>query len=257
MWALVFLAGILSHCGREPEDSGAKGPWKPKKGTRYIGNLPKEIVWLKDGAEMVLVPAGEFLCGEEKEKKYLDSFYIDKYPVTNERYQKFVKATEHRAPYMDNPEVEAFNWKNEKYPRGKGKYPVVVVDWFDVVEFCKWAGKSLPMEEQWEKAARGTDGRRYPWGDEFDEKRCNTYLSRIESPTPVGKFPRGVSPYGCHDMAGNVWEWTGTKREAGYVMRGGSFFEGDVRVRSYSYGWGRPNVMGKNCGFRCCYVPGE
>ena len=81
---LILLVGVASHCGREPEQPAVKGFWTPKKGAQYVGNLPSEIIWLKDGAEMVLVPAGEFLYGEEKESKHLDSFYIDKYPVTNE-----------------------------------------------------------------------------------------------------------------------------------------------------------------------------
>jgi formylglycine-generating enzyme required for sulfatase activity len=224
--------------------------------------MPREIVWLKDGAEMVLVPGGDFLYGENKETKTLDAFYMDKYPVTNERYQKFVKATGHKAPYLDKEWAKPYNWKRRLfvfkrtgYPRGKGEYPVVLVDWNDAMAFCEWAGKSLPTEEQWEKAARGTDGRLYPWGDEFDEKKCNCFLTRIEKPTPVDKFPNGASPYGCVDMAGNVWEWTSSPKEAGYVMRGGSYFEGDVRVRSYIRPWGIPELKGLNCGFRACYVP--
>jgi len=253
--ALIAFLGWVSSCRRESDRSGPGALWKPKSRTEYVGDMPREIIWVKDGAEMVLVPGGEFLYGENKETKTLDAFYMDKYPVTNERYQKFIKATGHRSPYLDEEWAKAHNWKGKKYPRGMAKYPVVLVSWDDAMAFCEWAGKSLPTEEQWEKAARGTDGRLYPWGDEFDERKCNCFLTRIEKPTPVDKFPKGASPYGCVDMAGNVWEWTATQKDEGYVMRGGSYFEGDVRVRSYIRPWGRAEVKGLNCGFRCSYVP--
>lgn len=255
VFILLLLLGLWSHCRREPETAEPKQLWKPKEGTQYVGNLPQEIVWSKDGAEMVLVPGGEFLYGENKEKMTLETFYMDKYPVTNARYQKFIKATGYDFPYVNKEWAKPFNWKRKKYPKGKEKYPVVIVDWYDASAFCEWAGKSLPTEEHWEKAARGTDGRPYPWGEEFDEKKCNCYLTRIKAPTPVDKFPQGVSPCGCQDMAGNVWEWTSTRKKASYVMRGGSFFEGDVKVRVHSQGWGRPELKGINCGFRSCYVP--
>jgi formylglycine-generating enzyme required for sulfatase activity len=251
---LLVLVCLSSHCGRETDDTQPDRLWKPKKGTEYLGDLPKEIIWLKDGAEMVLVPGGEFLFGEHKEKRTLHSFYTDKYLVTNKRYQRFVKAAGHRAPYVDEKWAKPLNWKGKKYPKGKGDYPVVIVGWYDATAYCEWAGKSLPTEEQWEKAARGTDGRAYPWGNEFDEKKCNCYLTGIEALTPVGKFPEGASPHGCHDMAGNVWEWTKTGKIDGFVMKGGSFFEGDVRVRSFGHVWGKPHVKGQNCGFRTCYV---
>jgi formylglycine-generating enzyme required for sulfatase activity len=214
---------------------------------------------MKDGAEMVLVPAGEFMYGENKEKRELDAFYMDKYPVTNERYRKFVRATGHRVPYLDQKEASPFCWKGKDFPKGKAKYPVVLVDWHDAAAFCAWAGKTLPSEEQWEKAARGTDGRSFPWGDEFDENKCNCWLTGIRDVTPVDKFPQGASPYGCQDMSGNVWEWTNSPRRLGYEVRGGSYFEGDVRVRCYVSDdfrpWPRAEVKGRNCGFRCCYVP--
>ncbi len=250
---------IASNCGRLPDDSPSPAHlWKPKEGTSYVGEFPQEIIWLKDGAEMVLVPAGEFLYGEHKETRSLPSFCIDKYPVTNERYRRFVKATGHPPPYTDAETTRPFNWKGDNYPKGKARYPVVLVDWHDAAAFCKWAGKTLPTDEQWEKAARGTDGRAYPWGEEFDEKKCNCWLTGIETITPVDRFPNGASPYGCFDMAGNVWQWTSTRKNGRCMARGGSYLTGDVYVRCYtttdSQPWADPNWKKINGGLRSCYV---
>ncbi len=259
--AFAFLIVTLTafNCRRSSDHSPSPAQlWKPKEGTSYTGGLPNEIIWLKDGAEMVLVPAGEFLYGEEKETRGLTSFYMDKYPVTNERYRKFVRATGHNAPYLDEMAAKPFNWRRDRYLKGKEKYPVVLVDWHDAAAFSRWAGKTLPTEEQWEKAARGTDGRAYPWGEEFDEKKCNCWLTGIETVTSADRFPSGASPYGCLDMAGNVWEWTSTRRNGLYVLRGGSFFEGDVFVRCHTTKalrpWAKPHSKKVNGGFRSCYV---
>jgi formylglycine-generating enzyme required for sulfatase activity len=228
--------------------------FKPKPGTQYVDGMPKEIIWLKDGAEMVLVPGGGFLFGEEKEKREEPTFYIDKYPVTNERYKKFVDATGYVVPYMDTEWAKPYNWGKKTYPKGKAKHPVVLVSWHNAAAYCLWAGKSSPSETQWEKAARGTDGRDYPWGNEFKDGRCNSYHEGLEKTTPVDKYPQGVSPYGCYDMAGNVWEWTSTPRKLGWVLKGGSWFDGDVRVRCSTYGWTLPEVRAANTGFRCAVV---
>jgi len=105
---------------------------------------------------------------------------------------------------------------------------VVQVSWHDVQAFCDWAGLALPTEEEWEKAARGTDGRVYPWGDDWADGRCNTWEGQVGGTTAVGYYsPQGDSPWGCADMAGNVWEWTATAATAGdaarRVVRGGSW----------------------------------
>jgi len=133
---------------------------------------------------------------------YTKSFFIDKYEVTNLQYYIFCQATDHRPP---NP------WKDPNYPEGRDHYPVTHVNFFDAAAFAKWAGKRLPTEHEWEKAARGNLGRVYPWGNEFDASLANISRSqkikvghRLE---PVGHYPLGASPYGVEDMIGNVWEW--------------------------------------------------
>ena len=180
--------------------------------------------------KMVRIPKGEFLYGDKKEKKNIDYDYeIGAYPVTNSEYKEFIYATpKYRIPN---------HWDKEKwtFPEGKEHHPVVYVSYDDALKYCEWKTKKeelqgrqyrLPNEYEWEKAARGTDGRVYPWGDEFDKEKCNSFESGVKDTTPVNKYPDGVSPYGCYDMTGNVCEWVDSwydKKEKGRVLRGGSW----------------------------------
>ena len=157
---------------------------------------------------MVTIPAGSFKMGTNRKlsnagdtpehKVTLPAYLIDKYPVTNAQYALFVAETGHRAP---------LNWDKGRFARGKQMYPVTMVSWYDANDYAKWAGKRLPTEAEWEKAARGTDGRRWPWGNQMDPSRLNTYYS-VGDTTPVTRYKNGASPYGIMDMAGNVNEWT-------------------------------------------------
>ena len=160
--------------------------------------------------DLVRIPAGEFLMGSTdadksassderpQHKVMLDDYLIGKYPVTNAQYEVYAKA-------------KGLRWS---MPRGKEKHPVVEVSWDDAMAFCAWASHvtgrevTLPTEAQWEKAARGTDGRHYPWGNHAPDKtRCN-YQGDVGHTTVVGRYsPKGDSPYGVADMSGNVWEW--------------------------------------------------
>ena len=200
--------------------------------------------------DLVKVPAGEFLMGSvpardeharESElpphRVRVPEFHIGRYPVTNLQYRAFVKATGTRAPGT---------WESGKIPRGKGNHPVAGFTWYEAVSFCAWLSEEtgqpfrLPTEAEWEKAARGTDGRIWPWGDEPpDESRCN-FGNYVGEFTSIGRYsPQGDSFYGCADMAGNVWEWChslywrypyregdGREEELGTrfrILRGGSF----------------------------------
>ena len=163
---------------------------------------------------MVEVPEGPFLMGtiptglrktdheEPQREVVLDAFYIGKYLVTNAQYSQFVEATGHSHPQFHAD--SRFNAPD---------YPVVGVTWYDTQAFLAWleelAGESyrLPTEAEWEKGARGTDGRHYPWGDEWESSKANTSESRFKRLTPVGSYLEGVSVYGCYDVAGNVYEW--------------------------------------------------
>lgn len=161
-----------------------------------------------DLASEITIPAGPFLMGTDSERadKYnrpqhevvLPEYQIDKYPVTNAEYARFVVMTKHRPP---------LDWADGAIPDGKSQYPVTMVTWYDAVDYCAWEGKRLPTEAEWEKAARGTDGRRWPWGNAMDANKLNTYY-HVGSSTEVMKYKNGVSPYGVFDLAGNVSEWT-------------------------------------------------
>ena len=219
---------------------------------------------LKDGAEMVYVPAGEFTMGDNDLNKeayhcpehriYLDAYWTYKSDVTVAQYRKFCKATGRKMP-----PAPRWGWKAD--------HPVVNVTWYEAKAYCAWAGAALPTEAQWEKAARGTDGRRYPWGNDWDPGRLRWGPGGT---APVGSDPGGASPYGCLDMAGNVWQWcadwyddnyyahspvrnpagpaTGTDR----VVRGGSWSGSDEYVfRSAARDYWEPVDRDGYGGFRC------
>lgn len=163
-----------------------------------------------DGAEMIYIPEGEFTMGSDDGQKDerpvhkvdLDGYWIYKYEVTVGQYRKFCSKTG-----RSMPEPPHWGW-NENHP-------IVNVRWHDAMAYAKWAGGSLPTEAQWEKAARGTDGRKYPWGNDWDSGKCNC-LGEIGKTTAAGHYASVLSPYGCHDMAGNVWEWCADWYDEGY-----------------------------------------
>jgi len=243
-----------------------------------ISKAPAIIRHAKDESEMVLIPAGNFLYGSREDDKeadtrekpqqsiYVPDFYMDMYPVTNAQYKKFVDETGHRPP--DKADYGTPTWKGRAFPPDKADHPVVCVSWEDAMAYAKWAGKRLPSEVEWEKAARGTDGRRYPWGNEFEAKRCN-YGGKYKGTTQIDKFESGKSPYGCYDMAGNVWEWCsdwfsddnnkkklndmlkGPDKGNSRVVRGGSWGLSQDVLRCAIRYWVSPVLRNGSRGFRC------
>jgi len=204
---------------------------------------------------MVYVPAGDFIIGWDEDgqevKIFTEAFYIDKYEVTNEDYQKFVDATGHRHP--KHPLDTKYDvWDDDTFPSTLAKHPVVNVSWEDAVAYARWKGKRLPTEVEWEKAARGTDGRLYPWGNIFDKNNCRSVESEKKGTSPVGSYLLGASPYGCFDLAGNVWEWTSTlydDKHKWHLACGGSWADGsgEVTVTARS----NPITASPVVGFRC------
>ncbi len=246
-----------------------------------------------DGMEMVYVPAGVFWMGSEegegdgdehpRHEVYLEGYWIDRYEVTNGQYERCVAAGKCSPPSQNGSYTRGSYYGDEQY----ADYPVIYVNWEQARRYCEWAGGRLPSEAEWEKAARGTDERRYPWGDEFDCRKgnfddeqqddsyvvpggpnCDGYIDTA----PVGSYPAGASPYGVLDMVGNVWEWVADWYGGNYydnspredprgpesgvyrVARGGSWSYDD-NVRAALRLWNEPSNSNRVFGFLCALSP--
>jgi formylglycine-generating enzyme required for sulfatase activity len=221
--------------------------------------------------DMVYVPAGPFIFGSEWEPNLRvseagEAFWIDRFPVTNAQFCRFLNE-------CGNQEEGGAEWielkgsyKKEKcrisgrkgrfaVERGYENHPAIYVSWYSAAAYARWAGKRLPTEQEWEKAARGIDGRRFPWGEEFSAQRCNTWEGRIGGTTEVGKYGEaGQTPYGAEDMAGNVWEWTASlwrEKEERRVLRGGSWGSDSGGAACSCRVSGHPLNRDGGVGFRC------
>ena len=237
----------------------------------------------KDGAPMILVPAGSFPMGVPagdrdggrdeypRHDVFVDTFAIDKFEVTNSRYLEFVKSTGHRVP--KNPRTPTRNlWQADNITDSLTDRPVINVDWFDAEAYCTWADKRLPTEAEWEKAAKGTSDRRFPWGNvEPTGKHLNYNQRWIGEKTlmPVGSYEAGKSPYGVYDMAGNVWEWVNDWYDARYyekspdknprgpdtgttkVIRGAGWQNETPTIRIFTRVASDPLIRNESTGFRC------
>lgn len=237
--------------------------------------LGSTIVSDRDGMTLVYVPAGEFIMGSEVRddempihKVSLDAFWIDQTEVTNAMYAKCVadgaceeptdKKSRTHSDYYDNPEF--------------GNYPVIYVEWIMANAYCEWAERRLPTEAEWEKAARGDDGRIYPWGDESPNENLLNYNGNVGDTTEVGIYPNGESIYGALDMAGNVYEWVNSiyqpypydakdgredlESKRGRVYRGGTWKDSDDVARSANRAdFGPTGYSLDIIGFRCSKSP--
>jgi len=256
----------------------------------------------KDGSILIKIPAGEFRMGtpagegeideHPQHKVYLNEYYIGKYEVTNEQFEQFINATGYatdaekkgRGILIEGDkwvEKEGVNWRYYNSTE-REKHPVVLVSWNDTQAYCVWARLQLPTEAEWEKAARGMDGREYPWGNDWNAAKCISketdtdfiiskkgYVDMGESKStlPVGSYSNGTSVYGCYDLAGNAWEWCNDWYGGYYtsglyqnpkgpllgdhrVLRGGSFYSVSWTCRSAFRIWSEPSFQRPLYGFR-------
>jgi formylglycine-generating enzyme required for sulfatase activity len=238
-----------------------------------IGSTQVSVV---DGMTMVYVPEGEFIMGSstgyKKERPehtvYLDAYWIDKTLVTNNMYINCVVSGGCTPPLNVSP--TKYGHKNS------GNYPVVYVSWQQAHDYCKWAGRRLPTEAEWEKAARGVDGRIYPWGNDAPDCQKGNFKGCSEGLSVVDAYPQGASPYGALDMAGNVWQWVadfygadyysispyanpqGPESSEYYVLRGGAWNYGAERfARTFTRLQMTPTHRATNNGFRCALSAGQ
>ena len=216
----------------------------------------------QDGVEMLLVPEGEFIMGlpasepgsseNPLRKIYLKAFYIDKYEITNSQYQRCVAAGFCKDPSLitDYPGTIHEDGKNWYKDKTMGDYPVVGLTWRQAGIYCQWIGERLPTAAEWEKAARGTTGIMYPWGNVWDGKKANWdeggKLDGYKKIAPVGRLPEGASPYGVMDMAGNVREWVDN-----LILKGGSWYSNPISLRCGDPGHEYIVERDDDMGFRC------
>ncbi len=272
---LITLSESLKGAEEELEEAQAfrdqvikmsPGKLQAQAPSAQVQRNRKRELRLLDLDVMAPVPAGVFEFGEGEKQKTLKiekPFEIDVYPVTNGQFERFIKDDGY------NPEKEFWDeegreflrkekitqpryWDDEQW--NQPDHPVVGVSWYEADAYARWAGKSLPTEMERERAARGTDGREYPWEGAFDKEKCNTSESGIDGTTRVTRYPNGISPVGCYDMAGNVWEWTSSfydDDKDSYVLRGGSWIDDHGNARCARRDGSTPEFGFNSFGFRC------
>lgn len=206
----------------------------------------QEEIRSADGTLMVFVPEGEFLYGINNERLPMPAFYIDKYEVTTRLYAAYLQQSH---------AVEPEEWPKQVSLIGSGDRPVVQVSWHEADAYCRYYGKALPTEQQWEKAARGTDGRLYPWGNETPTDAHALFDARwwgYGTLAAVDMYPLGKSPYGAYNMAGNVWEWTSSDFDSrSKVLRGGSWGHMRSGLQTTHRFSRSPSYRNYFIGFRC------
>jgi formylglycine-generating enzyme required for sulfatase activity len=231
--------------------------------TGRLAGLP-DIAWCD-------VPAGKFIYAENSSPEIAESYRIAKYPITNVQFQSFVQEPKGYANakwwsgmHQAGSEQQLLGPVNAMWP--DADYPREMVSWYEAMAFCEWLSDrlgykvSLPTEEQWEKAARGTDGSTYPYGNQFDENKANTSESRLGHTSGVDLYPAGVSPFGALGMSGNVWEWTLSEYHSRRndnpgsdnprVLRGGSWANSRLYAKTSSRICNFPGDRFLNAGFR-------
>jgi serine/threonine-protein kinase len=223
-----------------------------------------------DGSHLVLIEGGGFQMGPNRREVFLDPYYVARYPVTNRQFQVFLEVTGSRPGDAEGRRFLA-HWRGDRCPTRLLDHPVVFVSWLDARAYCRWAGRRLPTEAEWEKAARGVDGRKYPWGKDEPTGERALFGRPHGGTAPVDAHPDGVSPFGIHDLAGNVGEWCediddpafylngparnprNTAQRGGdrCVVRGGSWMYDARSLRTFARTSHPPAYRIADVGFRC------
>ena len=286
----LFLSVSTSTCRPTTESPGLSTESSVERTYPSVTPTPKRTSsgdsWTRkaDGMLMIYIPAGEFEMGSDNgwqdelpvHTVYLDGFWIDRTEVTNVQFADFLNKNGNQAEggatwlELEDEECLIERVGGEHHPKtGFGDHPVVEVSWYGAAAYCRWVGARLPTEAEWEYAARGTDGRTYPWGDEAPDCDRIQYRDCTGNTVAVGSKPAGASPFGMLDMAGNVWEWvadwykwgpysrspstnpTGPSSGISRAVRGGSWFGDPDYLRSTNRTAGDPMYTFAYIGFRC------
>ncbi len=272
---ITLFLFTFSLATAQAEANGRTGnfaePAAPDRITSVPWNNLRILTGASNDASMVLIPAGEFAMGSDRgqadeqpvHRVSLDAFHLDVYEVTVSRYAEFLASQRADPP---------FKW-NEATTGSQGNKPVTGVDWYDARDYCRWMGKRLPTEAEWEMAARGTEGRLYPWGNEHPTKAHanagQTKWRGYDTLTNVGRYGPGKSPNGLYDLAGNLWEWVADWYDPTYyqysprenptgpsagplrVLRGGAWNNDSQSIRSANRAGYAPKARRNDVGFRC------
>lgn len=271
IWMIMFAIALLTflvtvvwrstkRVRKEPATLQVENPALPASSVAaspVSTDLPQRM---EVPAGMVLIPGGVFEMGRDASDEYerpphfveVRPFYLDRTEVTNDQYKAFVETTGHVAPQ---------HWRGNQPPAGEGNHPVVNVSWQDANAYAEWVGKRLPTEEEWEFAARGSDGRLYPWGSDWNQDFANTAESNAGAIVEVGRYPGGASPFGVLDLCGNVWEWTASDLRSYQtqailvadrkVIRGGAYDVRNDRATTTYRGAVQADKFYPKTGFRC------
>ena len=258
---LFFLLTVVWQTSRQPRGTNVVvAPSPVASASPVTASTPEASPAPQIPAGMVFVPGGVFEMGREDGDEYerpphfveVKAFYLDRTEVTNEQYKAFVDATQHLAPQ---------HWRGNQPLEGEAQHPVVNVSWDDATAYAAWAGKRLPTEEEWEFAARGGDGRLFPWGADWNPNFANTAEGGANKLVEVGRYPGGASPYGALDLCGNAWEWTASElhsyltqevlAQGRRVIRGGAYDVRNDRATATYRGAVQADKVYPKTGFRC------
>jgi formylglycine-generating enzyme required for sulfatase activity len=273
LFCIVILVVATACSGEKNLQANGNGSAANADAYSLVDTRTREI----DDMTEIHIPAGEFLMGADASESlaydqefpqhtvYLDAYWIDEHEVTNAQYAQCVAAEACTEPYSKDSWNRSSYYGNSQY----ANYPVIYVDWYQASAYCAWAGGSLPTEAQWEKAARGTDGQLYPWGNQSPNSSLLNFNYDTGDTTEACSYPEGNSPYDLCDMAGNVWEWVNDWYDKNYydsspasnpqgpvtgdyrLFRGGCWDNGSEGVRSsYRYMYNPINWNNRG-GFRC------
>jgi len=270
LFILIAIATAPVHRGGHArEKEKPESPGEVKTAPDRPAQLPPRARWKKDGAIVVLIPAGPFMMGSVKNENEkprremtLPDYYLDLTEVTYAQYLKFCEETKRRPPVsvlLQTP-----------FPDSLMNHPAATVTWEDAEAYCRWAGRRLPGEAEWEKACAGPSGRTYPWGHGWNGSACVNRTNSGDRAAAVGSRPACQSPYGILDLAGNVWEWTadwyrsypGAPLDFDFtgeqrVVRGGAFFYSIDLLRCSARHTLPPDDASDHGGFRCAVTPGD